>query len=89
MSNLDVWYAKVDAERLRDLTTDQLRKSGQKKLDHALAKARSRDTVQVFDKLTRQVDGRPMIAPDPRCWSPSPTCCRTPNAPRWSASSAD
>ncbi|MET9892095.1 DUF2252 domain-containing protein [Streptomyces sp. NPDC006465] len=65
MSNLDVWYAKIDADRLRDLTTDQLNKGGQKKLDHALAKARSRDAVQVFDKLTRQVDGRPMIAPDP------------------------
>ncbi|WP_328669080.1 DUF2252 domain-containing protein [Streptomyces sp. NBC_00328] len=65
MSNLDVWYAKIDAERLQDLTTDQLRKSGQKKLDRALTKARSRDTVQVFDKLTRQVDGRPRIAPDP------------------------
>ncbi|MFD9463483.1 DUF2252 domain-containing protein [Streptomyces sp. NPDC060027] len=65
MSNLDVWYAKIDADRLRTLTTDQLRKSGQKKLDHALTKARSRDTVQVFDKLTRQVDGRPVIAPDP------------------------
>ncbi|MET9898327.1 DUF2252 domain-containing protein [Streptomyces sp. NPDC006446] len=65
MSNLDVWYAKIDADRLRTLTTGQLRKSGEKKLDHALAKARSRDTVQVFDKLTRQVDGRPMIAPDP------------------------
>jgi Uncharacterized protein conserved in bacteria len=65
MSNLDVWYARIDAERLRDLTTGQLSKGGQKKLDHALAKARSRDTVQVFEKLTQQVDGRPMIAPDP------------------------
>ncbi|WRZ88941.1 DUF2252 domain-containing protein [Streptomyces sp. NBC_01007] len=65
MSNLDVWYAKIDAERLKDLTTGQLHRSGQKKLDHALTKARSRDTVQVFEKLTRQVDGRPMIAPDP------------------------
>ncbi|MFD6555425.1 DUF2252 family protein, partial [Streptomyces sp. NPDC058398] len=49
MSNLDVWYAKIDADRLKDLTTGQLRRSGQKKLDHALTKARSRDTVQVFD----------------------------------------
>ncbi|MET8131733.1 DUF2252 domain-containing protein [Streptomyces sp. NPDC005251] len=65
MSNLDVWYAKIDADRLRDLTTGQLNKGGQKKLDRALSKARSRDTVQVFEKLTRQVDGRPMIAPDP------------------------
>ncbi|MEU9134845.1 DUF2252 domain-containing protein [Streptomyces sp. NPDC048404] len=65
MSNLDVWYTKIDAERLTDLTTGQLRRGGQKKLDHALTKARSRDTVQVFDKLTREVDGRPLIAPDP------------------------
>ncbi|MFE9813394.1 DUF2252 domain-containing protein [Streptomyces sp. NPDC005548] len=65
MSNLDVWYAKIDAERLTDLTTGQLRRSGQKKLHHALKKARSRDTVQVYDKLTREVDGRPIIAPDP------------------------
>ncbi|WP_405915355.1 DUF2252 domain-containing protein [Streptomyces sp. NBC_00728] len=65
MSNLDVWYARIDAERLRDLTTGQLSKGGQKKLDHALTKARSRDTVQVFEKLTHQVDGHPMIAPDP------------------------
>ncbi|MGW7611197.1 DUF2252 domain-containing protein [Streptomyces sp. NPDC054766] len=65
MSNLDVWYAKIDADRLMDLATGRLHKSGQKKLDRALTKARSRDTVQVFEKLTRQVDGRPMIAPDP------------------------
>ncbi|MFE9883359.1 DUF2252 domain-containing protein [Streptomyces sp. NPDC005784] len=65
MSNLDVWYAKIDAERLTDLTTGQLHRSGQKKLDRALSKARSRDTVQVFEKLTREVDGRPMIASDP------------------------
>ncbi|MET9407368.1 DUF2252 domain-containing protein [Streptomyces sp. NPDC002935] len=65
MSNLDVWYAKIDAERLKDLTTGRLRKGGQKKLDQALTKARSRDTLQVFEKLTRRVDGRPVIAADP------------------------
>ncbi|MFF3615360.1 DUF2252 domain-containing protein [Streptomyces sp. NPDC002580] len=65
MSNLDVWYAKIDAERLKDLTTDRLHKSGRRKLDHALTKARSRDTLQVFEKLTRHVDGRPRIAADP------------------------
>lgn len=65
MSNLDVWYAKIDADRLKDLTTDQLHKSGQKKLSRALEKARSRDTLQVFGRLTHLVDGRPMIAADP------------------------
>ncbi|MET9729426.1 DUF2252 domain-containing protein [Streptomyces sp. NPDC006458] len=65
MGNLDVWYAKIDADRLKDLTTGMLHKSGQKKLARSLAKARSRDTLQVFGKLTQLVDGRPLIAADP------------------------
>ncbi|MFJ6755972.1 MULTISPECIES: DUF2252 domain-containing protein [unclassified Streptomyces] len=65
MGNLDVWYAKIDADRLEALTTDQLDKSGRKKLARALEKARSRDTLQVFDKLTELVGGRPSIAADP------------------------
>ncbi|MCX4695691.1 DUF2252 domain-containing protein [Streptomyces sp. NBC_01408] len=65
MGNLEVWYAKIDAERLKALTTGQLHKGGQKKLDRALTKARSRDTLQVFGKLTQVVDGRPLIAADP------------------------
>lgn len=65
MSNLDVWYTKVDAAGLRALITGQLRKEGRRKLDRALEKARSRDTLQVFDKLTRVVDGHRRIAADP------------------------
>ncbi|MFE6839372.1 DUF2252 domain-containing protein [Streptomyces sp. NPDC057705] len=65
MGNLDVWYAKIDADRLEALTTDQLDKSGRKKLARAMEKARSRDTLQVFDKLTEPVGGRPSIAADP------------------------
>ncbi|MEU6299865.1 DUF2252 domain-containing protein [Streptomyces erythrochromogenes] len=65
MGNLDVWYAKIDAEGLEALVTEQLDKRGRKKLATAMAKARSRDSLQVFDKLTKVVDGRPRIAPDP------------------------
>ncbi|MET9886436.1 DUF2252 domain-containing protein [Streptomyces sp. NPDC006430] len=65
MGNLDVWYAKIDSERLEALTTEQLPKRGQKKLVGVLAKARTRDTLQVFDKLTEVVDGHPRIAADP------------------------
>ncbi|MFB0631935.1 DUF2252 domain-containing protein [Streptomyces sp. AB3(2024)] len=65
MSNLDVWYTKVDAADLKALITDRLRKEGRQKLDRALTKARSRDTLQVFDKLTRLVDGHRRIAADP------------------------
>ncbi|WP_329448882.1 DUF2252 domain-containing protein (plasmid) [Streptomyces sp. NBC_01426] len=65
MGNLDVWYTKIDADRLSALTTGQLHKKGREKLERALAKARSRDTLQVFDKLTHLVDGRPLITADP------------------------
>ncbi|MEU4357094.1 DUF2252 domain-containing protein [Streptomyces virginiae] len=65
MGNLDVWYAKIDAEGLEALVTEQLDKRGRKKLAAAMAKARSRDSLQVFDKLTEVVDGSPRIAADP------------------------
>ncbi|MET9609293.1 DUF2252 domain-containing protein [Streptomyces sp. NPDC006512] len=65
MGNLDVWYTKINDTGLKDLTTGRLHKKGRKKLDRALAKARARDTLQVFGKLTQLVDGRPMIAADP------------------------
>ncbi|MFI1399570.1 DUF2252 domain-containing protein [Streptomyces sp. NPDC020681] len=65
MGNLDVWYAKIDAERLQALTVDLLHKRGQKQLGRALAKARTRDSLQVFDKLSEMVEGRPRIAADP------------------------
>ncbi|MFF3014754.1 DUF2252 domain-containing protein [Streptomyces sp. NPDC057939] len=65
MGNLDVWYAKIDAGRLKELAAARLRKKGRLKLDRALARARSRDTLQAFGKLTRMVDGHAMIAPDP------------------------
>ncbi|WP_030770966.1 DUF2252 domain-containing protein [Streptomyces sp. NRRL F-2664] len=65
MGNLDVWYAKIDAEGLEALVTEQLDKRGRRKLATAMAKARSRDSLQVFDKLTEVVDGSPRIAADP------------------------
>ncbi|MGW5848758.1 DUF2252 domain-containing protein [Streptomyces sp. NPDC055254] len=65
MGNLDVWYAKIDAERLETLTAGHLDASGRKKLAGALAKARTRDALQVFEKLTERVEGRTRIVADP------------------------
>ncbi|WP_306330132.1 DUF2252 domain-containing protein [Streptomyces venezuelae] len=65
MRTLDVWYAKIDAARLEALTRDLLAKRGRKNLSRALAKARTRDSLQAFDRLTETVDGRPVIAADP------------------------
>ncbi|MEU7032551.1 DUF2252 domain-containing protein [Streptomyces sp. NPDC046237] len=65
MRTIDVWYAKIDADRLEALATDRLHKRGQKNLARAMAKARTRDSLQAFAKVTETVDGRPMIAADP------------------------
>lgn len=65
--NLEVWYAKIDADLLESLAESRLRgtKRGQKNLARAMAKARTRDSLQAFDKLTETVDGLPRIAADP------------------------
>ncbi|WP_330236106.1 DUF2252 domain-containing protein [Streptomyces sp. NBC_00566] len=67
MGNLDVWYAKIGADLLESLVAGRLRgtDSGRRNLARAMAKARTRDSLQVFDKLTETVDGRPRIAADP------------------------
>ncbi|MFJ1792860.1 DUF2252 domain-containing protein [Kitasatospora griseola] len=65
MRNLDVWYSRMDADRLQDLATAHLRKRGRKALARSMAKARTRDSLQVFDKLSRVIDGEVRIAPDP------------------------
>ncbi|MGW2181109.1 DUF2252 domain-containing protein [Streptomyces sp. NPDC001732] len=65
MRNLDVWYARIDIDRLKELASGKLAKHGRRQLDRAAAKARTRDSLQVFGKLTETVDGRPRIAADP------------------------
>ncbi|MFE9256575.1 DUF2252 domain-containing protein [Streptomyces sp. NPDC006879] len=65
MGNLDVWYAKIDAGLMEAAATSRLHRRAQKRMARAMAKARTRDSLQAFDKLTEVVDGRPRIAPDP------------------------
>ena len=65
MRNLDVWYAKIDADRLRSLAAGHLRKRGRRNLSRAMDKARTRDNLQAFGMLTETVGGHPRIAADP------------------------
>lgn len=65
MRNLDVWYAHVDAARLRELAAERLAKRGRKGLARALDEARGRDSLQAFGKLAEVVDGHTRIAADP------------------------
>lgn len=65
MRNLDVWYAQADTEALRRLLGDQMDRKSRERVSHALDRARTRDNVQAFAKLTTLVGGERRIAADP------------------------
>ncbi|MER6998188.1 DUF2252 domain-containing protein [Streptomyces sp. NPDC000410] len=65
MRNLDVWYAKINVDRLEALAANRLDKGGQERLARAIAKARTRDSLQAFAKVAGTVDGRTRIVADP------------------------
>ena len=64
-SNLDVWYAHLDMETLLPQLQAELARKRLKALEKDLAKARTRDSVQAFTKLTTEVDGVPRIVSQP------------------------
>ncbi|MFD4898057.1 DUF2252 domain-containing protein [Streptomyces sp. NPDC058411] len=65
MRNLDVWYAKTDEDRLKAMAADSLPARGRRRVAGVTAKARTRDSLQAFAKLTEVSGGQVRIAPDP------------------------
>ena len=65
MTNLDVWYARVDAATLLEQMKAQLDRRVAKRGEATVAKARTRDSMQALDKLTHIVDGERRIISDP------------------------
>ncbi len=64
-TNLDVWYARLDVESVMAEMRSLAPKSMVKRTEKTLAKARASDSMRVFSKLTREVDGEPRIISDP------------------------
>jgi uncharacterized protein (DUF2252 family) len=65
MPALDVWYARLEVE---EVTSNWLRHVGTKRrrrIERDLAKARAKDHLRAFDKLTETVGGEPRIISDP------------------------
>jgi uncharacterized protein (DUF2252 family) len=63
---LGVWYAKLDAADLVRLAgADPALRSEPAGLTAAMTKARSKDSMKAFSKLTEIVDGEPRIVADP------------------------
>ena len=65
MSNLEVWYARADAEGIRKRMDKGTSAKRRKRMDKDLSKARAKDSMQALSKLTRVVDGKPQIVADP------------------------
>ncbi|MGD0391137.1 MAG: DUF2252 domain-containing protein [Acidimicrobiales bacterium] len=76
MRDLDVWYARMDIERVLADLGDELGLTGKKRgakplskakvqADKTLAKARTRDSMQALAKLTEVVDGETRFVSDP------------------------
>ncbi len=61
MNNLDVWYAHMDIDAALDELGSQMKPRMAKRTEKALAKARTRDSMSAFSKLSEVVDGRPRI----------------------------
>jgi uncharacterized protein (DUF2252 family) len=65
LTNLDVWYTQVDIQDFRARWDSLLKDRQRKSVDKGLAKARTRDSMQELQKLTRIEDGQPRIISEP------------------------
>jgi uncharacterized protein (DUF2252 family) len=63
--NLDVWYARLDAEALELNLRERGAGRQAAKVEQAADKARTKDSLKAFAKLTREVDDEPRIVSDP------------------------
>jgi len=65
MRAIDVWYARLEVEELMAQLRSQINKRMAKRAEKTVAKARTKDSMTAFSKLTRMVDGEPQIVSDP------------------------
>jgi len=65
MKDLDVWYSHVDIESTLEQLGPQLKAKQVTRGRKALAKARTKDSMSAFSKLTRVVDGEARIVAEP------------------------
>ncbi|MEA2127569.1 MAG: hypothetical protein QOJ85_460 [Solirubrobacteraceae bacterium] len=65
MRTIDVWYSRLELADQFERWSEGASRSQRKGLQKTLAKARSKDSLRAFAKLTRDVDGEPRIISDP------------------------
>jgi uncharacterized protein (DUF2252 family) len=65
LRNMDVWYSRVDVEADLPKLASQATAKQLKRFDRSVAKARTKDSLKAFAKLTQDVDGERRIVSDP------------------------
>jgi len=65
MRNIDVWYSRLDIEPALEVLRSQVDERRYRRLERSLAKARDKNSLRAFDKLTYKQDGRICIVSDP------------------------
>src|SRR5262245_27664877 len=63
--NLDVWYERLDISAIVDQWSDAATKKERKRFERNVAKARTKDSMRAFSKLTHEVNGDTRIISAP------------------------
>ncbi len=65
LSNLDLWYRRVDVSQIREAFTPAISKRERAEFERNVAKTQRKNRLRAFAKLTQVVDGEPRIVSDP------------------------
>jgi len=65
MNNLGVWYSRLNVTDMLATLRKQKATKQAKAMEAGVAKARTKDSIKAFAKLTHEVDGEPRIISDP------------------------
>jgi uncharacterized protein (DUF2252 family) len=65
MRTLDLWYVRQDMEGIASEWAAQASAKRLKRFERNVAKARAKDSLRAFEKLTEMVNGEPRIVSDP------------------------
>ena len=65
MGNLELWYSRIHVDDFFEQVVHRVSPKQVKRFERNVAKARSKDSLKAFTKLTELVDGEPRIVSDP------------------------
>ena len=65
MRNIDIWYARLDIDAVIDRLRSSVDKKQLRQFQRSLDKARTKDSMRAFAKLTTVIDGERRIVGDP------------------------